>query len=129
MDGNGHKKAGTVDDGTRQAHMEKTRKMISMINTLILSSDILYVSGKTFVNLFKKTVHRKIESDIIKPKQENKKAEPDLRLPIKRSDSEQPQRVWVYYNTAPSLCVRKRRFFYGKFCTGIYDKAGWEDTK
>lgn len=26
MDGNGHKKAGTVDDGTRQAHMKKTRK-------------------------------------------------------------------------------------------------------
>lgn len=25
-DGNGHKKAGTVDDGTRQAHMKKTRK-------------------------------------------------------------------------------------------------------
>ena len=65
MDGNGHKKAGTVDDGTRQTHMKKTRKIISMINTLILSSDILYVSGKTFVNLFKKTVHRKIESDII----------------------------------------------------------------
>lgn len=113
-----------MDDGTRQAHMKKTRKMISMINTLILSSDILYVSGKTFVNLFKKTVHRKIESDIIKPKQENKKAEPDLQTTNQTGQLLCNHKGYGnIISHHPPFVYAKGGFFYGELCKRIYDAS------